>query len=135
MFDITKFIAQQSRRVEIKKPDGSPIKNAQGESPWVEVYPKGSAQYAKAIAAAQHRAKEANGKRGVDATEAMQSNATQLLADCVGDSNFTHPDGSPLRGAEAWRHTLADPTMVIIREQLDAAIGEASLPDSVDFLS
>lgn len=135
MFNINLFTAQQSRIVEIKKPDGSQIIDKNGDSPWIEVYPKGSAQYAKAISAAQQRAKEASAKRGVDATEALKANATQLLADCIGDSNFTGPDGSPLRGANAWHSYLDDPTKIIIREQVDAAIGEATLPEDVDFLS
>ncbi len=134
MFDINLFTAQQSRIVEIKKPDGSQIIDKNGDSPWIKVYPKGSAQYAKAISAAQQRAKDASAKRGVDATEALKANATQLLADCIGDSNFTGPDGSVLRGAEAWHSYLDDPTKIIIREQIDAAIGEATL-ENVDFLS
>ena len=134
MFDISLFTAQQKRIVEIKKPDGTQIIDKNGDSPWIEVFPKGSIQYAKAISAAQHRAKDATTKRGVDATEALKANATQLLADCIGDSNFTGPDGSPLRGANAWRAYLDDPTKIIIRDQVDVAIGEANLEDGVDFL-
>lgn len=135
MFDISLFTAQQKRIVEIKKPDGSQIIDKNGESPWIEVFPKGSVQYAKAISAAQQRARDANAKRGIDATEALKANATQLLADCIGDSNFTTPDGTPLRGANAWHSYLDDPTKIIIREQLDAAIGEATMAEHVDFLS
>lgn len=131
-FSVSKFAAVQEKKLFLKDDQGNDIADDAGNKPYIVVFPKGSAKYAKAIADQQNRAIKNNFKaRNADD---LQAAGTQLLAACCGETNLTMDDGSPIDSREKWAVLLADPANVIIREQVDAAIGTAEMAVR-DFLS